>query len=61
MKEEFPNLKDSEQIFVQKKTTETLLNDKSEQLKREKEKKKINLGKYFKKKDNPGNDDYSIE
>ena len=60
MKEDFPNLTDKEKIFKENKTVEILLNDKEKQLSDLRKSKKINLGKYFKKKDNPGNDDYKL-
>lgn len=61
LKEEFPKLKDNDPIFVEKKSIDTLLNDKTKELNNLKKKKKINLGKYFKKKDDPGNADYRLE
>jgi len=60
LKEDNPNLKDSDKIFVEKKSIDVLLSDKEQQIKKAKAKKRINLGKYFKKKTDPGNDDYSI-
>jgi len=59
LKEKYPNLKDGEKIFKEKDIN-TILNDKEKQIKELKKKKKINLSKYFKKKDKPGNDEFSI-
>jgi len=60
MKEDFPNLTDKEKIFKENKTVDILLNDKERQIKEFKQKRKINLGKYFKKKDKPGNDEFKL-
>ena len=55
LKSEFPNLKEKKI----KPNIDVLLN-KEKQIKEFKKKRKINLSKYFKKKDNPGNDDFNI-
>ena len=60
IKEEFPNIKDNDKIFTEKKSINVLLNDKEHEMKNMKKKKKINLNKYFKKKDNPGNNDFTL-
>ena len=60
LKEEFPNLKETDKIF--NPNTETLLNNKEKEVINEKKKRKINLSKYFKKKpDNNDDIEYRLE
>lgn len=60
LKEEFPQLKETDPIF--KPNINTLLNNKEKEVINEKKKKKINLSKYFKKKsDTPDDIEYRLE
>jgi len=59
LKEEYPNLREND-IKTPHKNMEDILSEKEQEVIKLKKKKKINLSKYFKKKDKPGNDDYRL-